>query len=92
MKAQANGLRGAYCAMVMISLLRIPLELPEDAPARHHGMTSFLDDLPRWLTRCEFLLSSENVVAEVMLQVKRMKGGFQALQAQKHMGATLFVL
>ena len=45
--------------MVMLSLLRIPLELPEDAPARRHGMTSFLDDLPKWLSRCEFCLELE---------------------------------
>ncbi|MCJ1476598.1 CAAX farnesyltransferase (FTase) subunit beta [Lambiella insularis] len=45
--------RGAYCALVMISLLCLPLELPKDAPAREHGKTSFLDDLPLWLSRCQ---------------------------------------
>ncbi|MCJ1399217.1 hypothetical protein MMC11_002419 [Xylographa trunciseda] len=45
--------RGAYCALVMISLLCLPLDLPYDAPARQHGQTSFLDDLPQWLSRCQ---------------------------------------
>jgi len=45
--------RGAYCALVMISLLCLPLDLPHDAPARQFGQTSFLDDLPQWLSRCQ---------------------------------------
>ena len=43
---------GAYCSMVMISLLALPLELPPNAPARAHGLTSFLDGLPEYLSRC----------------------------------------
>jgi len=39
--------------MVLISLLHLPLELPPDAPARSHGKTSFLDELPEWLSRCQ---------------------------------------
>ena len=45
--------RGAYCAMVMISLLGLPLELPLDAPARANGLTTFLDGLPEYLSRCQ---------------------------------------
>ena len=45
--------RGAYCAMVMISLLQLPLELPPDAPARAKGLTTLLDGLPEYLSRCQ---------------------------------------
>lgn len=46
-------IRGAYCALVVLSLLNLPLELPEDAPARQQGLTSFLDNLGEWIGRCQ---------------------------------------
>ncbi|KAJ4295313.1 CAAX farnesyltransferase (FTase) subunit beta [Kalmusia sp. IMI 367209] len=46
-------IRGAFCALVIMSLLRIPLELPQDAPARAHGLTSFLDNLGDWISKCQ---------------------------------------
>ncbi|KAF2205536.1 terpenoid cyclases/Protein prenyltransferase [Delitschia confertaspora ATCC 74209] len=52
----ANGeedIRGAFCAMVILSLLNLPLELPSDAPARKKGMTGFLDGLGEWIGRCQ---------------------------------------
>ncbi|OAX78820.1 hypothetical protein ACJ72_06869 [Emergomyces africanus] len=45
--------RGAYCAMVMISLLDLPLELPPDSPARHAGLDTFINGLPEYLSRCQ---------------------------------------
>lgn len=45
--------RGAYCAMVIISLLDLPLELPADAPARQYGLETFTSGLPEYLSRCE---------------------------------------
>jgi protein farnesyltransferase subunit beta len=45
--------RGAFCALVVLSLLNLPLELPPDAPARTHGMTSFLDKLGDWISQCQ---------------------------------------
>ncbi|EYE99877.1 CAAX farnesyltransferase subunit beta RAM1 [Aspergillus ruber CBS 135680] len=45
--------RGAYCAMVVISLLDLPLELPPDAPARQHGLETFTSGLPEYLSRCQ---------------------------------------
>ena len=48
----ANPYSGAYTAMVMISLLGLPLELPQESSARAAGMSSFLDKLPQWLSRC----------------------------------------
>ena len=45
--------RGAYCAMVIIALLNLPLELPQDAEARKYGFNTFLDGLPEYLSRCE---------------------------------------
>jgi len=53
---QLTDYSGAYCAMVLISLLRLPLELPHDAPTRLDGKTSFLDDLPEWLSQCKWVI------------------------------------
>ena len=53
----ANSYSGAYTAMVMISLLGLPLELPHESSARAAGMTSFLDKLPQWLSRCTMATS-----------------------------------
>ncbi|KAF2642577.1 CaaX farnesyltransferase beta subunit Ram1 [Massarina eburnea CBS 473.64] len=46
-------IRGAFCALVVMSLLHIPLELPPDAPARQHGLTSFTDGLGEWISKCQ---------------------------------------
>ncbi|KAF1967714.1 terpenoid cyclases/Protein prenyltransferase [Bimuria novae-zelandiae CBS 107.79] len=46
-------IRGAYCASVVLSLLNLPLELPEDAPARQQGLTSFVDNLGEWVGKCQ---------------------------------------
>lgn len=45
--------RGAYCALVAITLLSLPWELPNDAPARGHGLTDFRDGLGCHLSRCQ---------------------------------------
>ncbi|KAF1950945.1 CaaX farnesyltransferase beta subunit Ram1 [Byssothecium circinans] len=46
-------IRGAFCALVVLSLLHIPLELPPDAPARKHGLTRFTDNLGEWVSKCQ---------------------------------------
>jgi protein farnesyltransferase subunit beta len=46
-------IRGAYCALIVLSLLDLPLELPEDAPARKHGLTNFTDKLGEWIGMCQ---------------------------------------
>ncbi|KAH7135729.1 terpenoid cyclases/protein prenyltransferase alpha-alpha toroid [Dendryphion nanum] len=46
-------IRGAFCALVVMSLLNLPLDLPQDAPARKHGLTSFMDNLGDWVSRCQ---------------------------------------
>ncbi|KAK3054041.1 CAAX farnesyltransferase (FTase) subunit beta [Extremus antarcticus] len=46
-------IRGAYCAMTIITLLNLPLELPPDASARSAGLTSFTDRLGEWVGRCQ---------------------------------------
>jgi protein farnesyltransferase subunit beta len=43
-------IRGAYCAMTIISLLSLPLELPNDSPARVKGDETFLTGLPAWIS------------------------------------------
>lgn len=45
--------RGAYCAMVIVSLMDLPFELPPDAPARQKGRTTFADGLGDYLSRCQ---------------------------------------
>lgn len=46
--------RGAYSAMLMISLLALPLELPPHAPSRSNGFNLFSDGLPEYLSRCAY--------------------------------------
>jgi protein farnesyltransferase subunit beta len=45
--------RGAYCAMVMISLLNLPFDLPPDAPSRAAGLETFGDGLADYISRCQ---------------------------------------
>ncbi|RAH85660.1 beta subunit of farnesyltransferase [Aspergillus japonicus CBS 114.51] len=45
--------RGAYCAMVIISLLDLPLILPPEAEARQHGLETFDSGLSAYLSRCQ---------------------------------------
>ena len=49
--------RGAYCAMVMIVLLDLPMDLPPEASARDFGHDTFVSGLPEYLSRCMLLLS-----------------------------------
>ncbi|KAI9714332.1 MAG: CAAX farnesyltransferase (FTase) subunit beta [Bogoriella megaspora] len=46
-------MRGAYCALTIISLLNLPLELPTDSPARVNGDETFLTGLTEWIARCQ---------------------------------------
>ena len=46
-------IRGAYCSLVMIALLALPIDLPQDAPARTGGLSSLIDGLPEYLSRCQ---------------------------------------
>lgn len=46
-------IRGAYCAMVVLSLLNLPLELPPNVPARKSGLTKFTDGLGELISRCQ---------------------------------------
>lgn len=45
--------RGALCALVIISLLSLPIELPPDSPARNGGLETFNDGLGQYLSRCQ---------------------------------------
>ncbi|KAJ5776084.1 uncharacterized protein N7511_001095 [Penicillium nucicola] len=45
--------RGAYCAMTIISLLDLPLTLPPDSQARLAGLDTFTHGLPQYLSRCQ---------------------------------------
>ena len=45
--------RGAYCSLVIVALLHLPLELPNDAPARSSGISSLIDGLPEYFSRCQ---------------------------------------
>lgn len=46
-------IRGAFCAVIILSLLNLPLELPPDAPTRKQGLTSFTDGLGEWISKCQ---------------------------------------
>ncbi|KAF2841837.1 CaaX farnesyltransferase beta subunit Ram1, partial [Patellaria atrata CBS 101060] len=45
--------RGAYCAMTIIALLNLPLDLPPGAPAKVQGHETFLTGLGNWISRCQ---------------------------------------
>lgn len=45
--------RGAYCALMAITLLDLPWHLPNDAPTRASGMKDFRDGLGEYLSRCQ---------------------------------------
>ena len=45
--------RGALCAVLTISLLNLPLSLPQDSPARNAGLETFMDGLGEYLSRCQ---------------------------------------
>ncbi|KOS19933.1 Protein farnesyltransferase subunit beta [Escovopsis weberi] len=45
--------RGAYCAAVIISLLKLPLELWSDSPACAAGHTGLFSGLAEWIRLCQ---------------------------------------
>ena len=45
--------RGAYCALVTITLFNLPWQLPKDSPARAQGFVDFRDGLGAYLSRCQ---------------------------------------
>ncbi|KAJ5653121.1 hypothetical protein N7490_000124 [Penicillium lividum] len=45
--------RGGYCAMAIIALLDLPIELPPDCEARMAGLEKFSDGLAEYLSRCQ---------------------------------------
>lgn len=46
-------IRGAYCAMTILTLLNLPLTLPPDCTARVAGLETFTDGLGEWIRRCQ---------------------------------------
>ena len=76
--------RPAYCALTMISLLGLPLELPSDAPARQSGRQTFGDGLPEYLSRCRELQHQyTHRHANSILQARRSKAAFPEHPRQK---------
>ncbi|TVY24793.1 Protein farnesyltransferase subunit beta [Lachnellula hyalina] len=45
--------RGAYIAVVIMTLLDLPLELPRESPAWSREGSTFLTGLPEWVGRCQ---------------------------------------
>lgn len=48
--------------MVMISLLDLPIDLPPEAEVRRHGLETFMDGLPQYLSRCKVSYSDYAMV------------------------------
>ncbi|KAG0648919.1 Ras s prenyltransferase subunit beta [Hyphodiscus hymeniophilus] len=46
-------IRGAYIAVLIISLLDLPIELPKTSPAWSREGDTFLANLPEWVGRCQ---------------------------------------
>lgn len=55
-RRRADQSRAAYCVMVCLSLLNLPLELPDSSPGRVKGNETFLTGLAEWISRCECCL------------------------------------
>lgn len=88
-----NQRRGAYCAMVIIALLDLPLELPPDAEARKYGFNTFLDGLPEYLSRCEdpcVLFFFKHAVPLTMLPGQTYEGGISGSPGTEAHGAYAF--
>ncbi|RKF82890.1 Protein farnesyltransferase subunit beta [Golovinomyces cichoracearum] len=45
--------RGAYCAVVIIALLNLPIELERESPLWSREGMSLLSGLPEWISRCQ---------------------------------------
>lgn len=45
--------RGAYCALVAITLLGLPWQLPDNSPCRAQGLTDFRDGLGEYLSQLQ---------------------------------------
>lgn len=74
--------------MTMISLLGLPLDLPPSAPARAHGLTTFVSGLPEYLSRCQSSLAQTLYWIDVGDQAKPSKEVYPERHRQKHMGRT----
>lgn len=84
--------RGAFCAMVIASLLNLPLKLPPEEVDRVGGDGTLLGGLAEWVSRCGLTWSSLNVHVLTLLQVKHSKVAWQIRQAMKLMVRTLSAL
>ncbi|TQS35458.1 hypothetical protein Golomagni_04121 [Golovinomyces magnicellulatus] len=45
--------RGAYCAVVIIALLNLPIDLERESPLWSRDGMSLLTGLPEWISRCQ---------------------------------------
>lgn len=79
-RSKTNNHSGAYCSMVLISLLALPLELPSSAPSRIHGLRSFLDGLPEYLSRCG--------LHTAFIMAQRLKLGIRSNVRGRHLRST----
>jgi hypothetical protein len=78
--------RGAFCGLIMVSLLNLPLELPSTAAANVSGQDTFLTGLPEYLSRCKSS-SRDSLRGRIMNggQVKPTKAESPAPQETRHM-------
>lgn len=53
---------GAYIAMTIVSLLNLPLEIPDEEKIRLDGITSLVDRLPEYIRRCIGSASTSSLV------------------------------
>lgn len=67
--------------MTIISLLDLPLSLPDDSEARRAGLDTFISGLPEYLSRCKSYLAINSATAftdDVSIQVRHMRVVFLA--------------
>lgn len=53
MNLLTHGISGAYCAVVIITLLDLPIDLPNESSAWSREGDTLLTGLPEWVGRCK---------------------------------------
>lgn len=92
-RLSTNIARGAYCSMVMVSLLSLPLELPPNSKAMVKGDETFMTGVPEYLSRCTVftLRALETRLPTDRVQVRPSKVVYPVLQGLKLMERMRFV-